>query len=160
MINFNDLDDIRSNGFVGFQEFGDLYDSWSILPDEKGVYLVLRLESVPVGFISKGAGGYFKGKDPNVSFEELKSNWVDGTKVVYIGKATSLKKRIRQYIKFGQGKNVGHWGGRLVWQIKDAKDLVLCWLETKEYDPRNIEANLIAMFKEQYGRRPFANLQD
>lgn len=57
-------------------------------------------------------GGFFKGKNPNVSIQELNSNWIDGEHIVYIGKATELCRRLRQYMSFGQGKNIGHWGGR------------------------------------------------
>ncbi|MGE5411757.1 MAG: GIY-YIG nuclease family protein, partial [Clostridiales bacterium] len=89
----------------------------------------------------------------------LESNWVENTKVVYIGKATSLKSRLRQYFSFGQGKNIGHYGGRLIWQLKYSKDLVVCW-ESLPTDPREHEAELIRQFATIYGRRPFANLQN
>lgn len=70
-------------------------------------------------FLSHGTGGFFKGKDPNVSITELETNWVENTCVVYIGKAgTTLQKRLNQYLKFGNGQNIGHWGGRYIWQIK------------------------------------------
>lgn len=86
----------------------ELFIDSSMLPDDKGVYLVLNFTNRPVEFLTIGPGGHFKGKDPNVSLKELKSNWVENTKVVYIGKATSLKKRLKQHFGFGQGKNIGH----------------------------------------------------
>ena len=56
-------------------------------------------------FLPVGTGGLFKGEDPNVSIAELQNNWVEGTPVVYIGKATSIKKRLSQYSAFClQGK--------------------------------------------------------
>ena len=47
------------------------------------------IDNKPGEFLAVGSGGHFKGKDPNISLADLKSNWVDNTKVVYIGKATS-----------------------------------------------------------------------
>ena len=76
-----------------------------------------------------------------------------------IGKATSLKKRISQYIKFGHGANVGHYGGRFIWQLADSKDLIVCW-KPSLINPRTEESALIQEFIGYYGERPFANLQD
>ena len=110
-------------------------------------------------FLQIGSGGHFKGKDPNVSIEELRANWVDDTCVLYIGKATSLKKRLSQYMSFGRGSNVGHWGGRLIWQLADVDEMLVCWKETSDV-PRKVEEGMIADFKLKYGQWPFANLQD
>jgi hypothetical protein len=113
-----------------------------------------------------GTGGHFKGKDPNVPLYELKDNWVDNAIVVYIGKAgnevssATLQSRLRQYFWFGQGKNIGHWGGRLIWQLKNSTDLVVCWKALPNSDPRTVEADLIRQFITKYSKRPFANLAD
>ncbi len=92
--------------------------------------------------------------------EVLKSKWVDNTKVVYIGKATSLKSRLKQYFSFGQGKNIGHYGGRFIWQVKYSKDLIVCWKSLPTDERREFEANLIKLFVSVFGKRPFANLAD
>ena len=110
-------------------------------------------------FLSVSLGGRFKGKDPTVSSRELCENWVTGTPVVYIGKATSLRARLRQYRDFGNGKPVGHWGGRYIWQLADAAELLVAWKPTAG-EPRTIEAEMIAAFVQQFGKRPFANLKD
>lgn len=156
---FDNLDELKKAGFTGFKKISELFNDNSMLPGMSGVYLVLNLDNKPGEFLTVGSGGHFKGKDPNVSIEMLKSNWVENTKVVYIGKATSLKSRLKQFFGFGQGKNIGHYGGRLIWQLKYAKELVVCW-KTLSTDPREFEANLIQQFVSKYGRRPFANLAD
>jgi len=144
----------------------ELFEDSSAISRIKGVYLVLYLETNPPAFLQTGSGGFFKGKDPNVSIEELKDNWVDDTIVVYIGKAgkdgsnATLQSRLRQYFGFGQGRNIGHWGGRLIWQLKNSKDLVVCWKELPNDDPGTIEAKLIQEFKSVFKKRPFANLKD
>ncbi|MFZ4799180.1 MAG: hypothetical protein ACOYMA_16890 [Bacteroidia bacterium] len=154
---FNDIDEIKKAGFIGFKKMSELFLDSSMLPDNNGVYLVLNVDKKPGEFLTIGSGGHFKGKDPNISLADLKSNWVDNTKVVYIGKATSLRSRLRQYFSFGQGKNIGHYGGRLIWQIKYSKDLVVCW-KSLTTDPREFEADLIQQFVKTFGCRPFANL--
>lgn len=156
-MNFNEIEEIKKAGFIRFKKMSELFIDSSMLPDTKGVYLVLNVDNKPGEFLTVGSGGHFKGRDPNISLAELKSNWVDNTKVVYIGKATSLKSRLRQYFGFGQGKNIGHYGGRLIWQIKYSKDLVVCW-KSITTDPREYEADLIQQFISIYGCRPFANL--
>lgn len=149
---------LKDAGFKGFIPVSQLRDGvLNMIPDVSGVYMVLRVSDEAPVFLEKGSGGYFKGKEPNVSVAELEANYVDGASVVYIGKATSLRKRIRAYIRFGQGKPVGHWGGRYIWQLADAPDLLFCWREV-DGDPDAVETELIRAFREAYGSRPFANL--
>jgi hypothetical protein len=166
-MNFRTIEDLKKEGFQGFAKIADLINDQHRIPAEKGVYLVLRLDGDKPAFSVKGSGGFFKGDDPNVSVSELESNWVNGTIVINIGQAggggskATLKSRIKQYLDFGQGKPVGHKGGRLIWQIKNYQDLLLCWKSTGNEDPRMVEKGLIQEFKAIYGkRRPFANLQD
>lgn len=149
---------MKDAGFKGFIPVSALRErGLKMIPDVPGVYMVLRVSEGAPEFLETGSGGHFKGKNPNVPVAELAANWVDGTPVVYIGKATSLRKRISQYLRFGQGKPVGHWGGRYIWQLADAPDLLFCWREV-DGDPDAVETELIRAFREAYGSRPFANL--
>ena len=91
---------------------------------------------------------------------------MENTDIVYIGKAggmtskVTLQSRLIQYLKFGMGKNIGHWGGRYIWQLANTDELVICWKPTDE-EPRKVETEMIAQFKaEHQGQRPFANLTD
>lgn len=157
---FQSISQIKEAGFYGFATVEELFCfGYSNIPDAGGVYMILRKSSLKPTFVPVGTGGYFKEKDPNVSIDILKTNWIDKTCVMYIGKATSLRKRISQYIRFGHGKNVGHFGGRLIWQLADCKDLIVCWKPSHE-NPRAEEYSLIQEFIGYYGERPFANLQD
>lgn len=166
---YRTIDDLKKAGFEGFCSVEKLRDDLSGIPAVAGVYMVVYQGNGMPEFLEVGTGGLKRKKDksgklkiinPNVPVSELKSNWVKDTCVVYIGKATTLSKRISQYLKFGNGKSIGHWGGRLIWQIKDSKDLQICW-KPVDADPREEEMRLIADFKRQYGgKRPFANLQD
>jgi len=161
---FRTLEEIRQQGFVGFTRISELMGDPSIIPDKPGVYMVLYNGTTTPTFINPGTGGFFKQKNPNVSLASLMKNWVNDTVVVYIGKAggngsnTTLSKRLRMYVRFGQGAPVGHYGGRLVWQIKNSGDLLICWKPQITEEPRNVEAGLIREFVDEYLVRPFANL--
>ena len=164
IMDFNKLEDIKTAGFKGFKNVKELWIDSSEIPDIKGVYLVLNSSTKLHEFILPGVGGFFKDKNPNISIEELETNWVESSNVIYIGKAGSLngeatlRKRIRQYLRFGQGKKVGHWGGRLIWQLSNHEELIFCWKEISNQDPREVEKELIGKYARQFGCRPFANL--
>lgn len=128
---------------------------------------MLRATTESPGFLEVGTGGFFKEQDPNVAVEELQEKWVDGSHVMYIGKAggkegkATLKSRLKQYLGFGAGKAVGHRGGRYIWQLSDSRSLVVCWKILHDEEPRDVEARMIQDFKREHnGQRPFANLQD
>lgn len=163
-MDFNNMHDLMEKGFTGFVSVKDLWVDRSVIPKLRGIYLVLNPDHKNTEFINPGTGGFFKGKDPNVAIEVLKENYVRDSLVVYIGKAGSLTgkatlhSRLGQYLKFGQGKNIGHWGGRFIWQLKNHADLIYCWKETQDTDPRNVEKQLLSDFIDQFGVRPFANL--
>lgn len=166
-MDFNSIYEIEKAGFHGFKKMGELFFNSSEIPKSKGVYLVLNPNYIyDAEYLQIGTGGYFKGKDPNVLIDELKSNWVKNSFVVYIGKAggetskATLNSRLKQYFGFGQGKNIGHWGGRLIWQLKNSSDLIVCWKPLFDDDPRTIENMLIKRFVSEYSKRPFANLVD
>ena len=162
-IDFSCIESIKKAGFTGFETIESLWKSNKSIPKEKGVYLVLRVGTHPCEYLDQGTGGFFKGKNPNIGLLELQSNWLEKPKAMYIGKAGSptggatLFSRLNQYLKFGQGKNIGHWGGRLIWQLKDASQLVVCWKAFPNDDPRAIEKALLQNFIIEYGKRPFAN---
>lgn len=157
-----------SLGFEGFISMGELMEgAKSVIPAQMGVYVVLRESNATPKFLAEGTGGFFKSKNPNVSIDELKANWVEDTSIVYIGKAGSigstanLRTRLGQYLRFGEGANVGHWGGRYIWQLEDSRDLLVCWKPLYSEDPRSVEQQMIIEFKALHsGRRPFANLND
>ena len=165
IINFNNLSEIKQAGFEGFKTKQELFTDASCIPKIKGVYIVIHPNCKP-SYLQIGTGGFFKRKNPNISIESLQKNWVDKANIIYIGKAganngnATLHSRLNQYLKFGQGKNIGHWGGRLIWQLKNSSALIVCWKKLPTEEPREVEAALIQSFIKQFGKRPFANLVD
>lgn len=156
-------------GFAGFVAVRRLMADMSVVPNVPGVYALLRESSSAPTFLEKGTGGFHKDKDPNVGIAKLESSWVEDSSIMYFGKTggagknATLRKRLGDYMKFGQGRSVGHKGGRFVWQLADAKDLLVCWkpLDVAVAEPREVERQLISDFKAEHGgRRPFANLRD
>lgn len=73
------------------------------------------------------------------------------------GKADQLKRRLTQFADFGAGKPVGHWGGRLIWQLPNVDALRVAWKETPGQVPVKVESELIAAFRQVHGKPPFAN---
>ena len=159
---------LQAHGFEGFKTMGELMDgAKASIPAQKGVYVVLRENETNPQFLAEGTGGFFKGKNPNVPLDELEDNWVEGTSILYIGKAggagssATLQKRLGQYLRFGQGANIGHWGGRYIWQLADSRDLVVCWKVLPDDEPRDVERQMISEIKAAHGgKRSFANLMD
>ena len=167
---FDSIEQIRNEGFIGFRTTGDLYECSNYVPDERGIYMVIYPYGSLPKFMVKGTGGYFKKKDPNMDLDYLINRWVKETPVLYIGQAggirkakwsdATLRKRITAYVKFGNGHDVGHYGGRLIWQIPNNAKLIVCWkpLPNKIADPRQVEKDIIGMFEDIYEKRPFANI--
>ena len=146
-------------GFQGFVTFAALRaDRFAGVPQAGGAYVVLReADSVPA-FLPANPGGRCKGKDPTLPPTKLQERWVAGAHVIYIGKANDLRRRLRQYSRFGAGQAVGHWGGRLIWQLAQADQLVVAWREVAAAQaPADLERDLLDAFCMQYGSLPFAN---
>jgi hypothetical protein len=133
---------------------------YSPIPPMPGAYVIYRPASASPAFVLPSPGGWFKGEDPTVPEARLRSEVVAGAQVVYIGKADVLRRRLAQFGRFGVGEPVGHRGGRLIWQLADADDLLVAWHEiTWDEAAHDYERRLLAAFAEMHnGRRPFANL--
>jgi antitoxin component HigA of HigAB toxin-antitoxin module len=150
-------------GFEGFLPLRSVLENLSLIPGKSGVYVVVWTSRSRTQFNPRSAAGRFKGRNPTHLVEMLKEKWVPGATVVYIGKAgpassRSLRKRIRELVRFGSGKPVAHWGGRALWQLEGIWDAQIAWKPTAG-DPRNVERQMIKEFVTQFGRLPYANFR-
>ncbi|MFD4439301.1 hypothetical protein ACFWPK_05925 [Nocardia sp. NPDC058519] len=148
------------DGFGRFVSFSGLPAAG--VPAEPGVYVVVRTATTTPVFLSASPAGWFKGKDPTLPLAELQAAWVPGEPVLYIGKAAAgqsrtrgLRKRLDEYRRHGAGHPVGHWGGRMIWQLADSAELLVGWQVVA--DARAAEKAMIADFVAMYRQRPFSN---
>jgi hypothetical protein len=146
---------LEALGFAGWSPWSEIAH-WNC-PAIGGVYVVHYACSARPEFLAESPAGWFKGRDPSVPIGALTDNWVDGVDVVYIGKANNLRRRLQQYARFGNGKPVGHWGGRLIWQLPKCQAMLVAWRETPDEVPREVEKRMINEFRKTHGKSPFAN---
>lgn len=162
---FDSVYALREAGFGGFAAISTLMSTeCAEVPTVPGVYVVLRPSAATPEFLEQSTGGHFKGKNPTVSINVLMDRWVEGAIALYIGKAgptesRTLRVRLWEYMRFGRGIPIGHSGGKLVWQLKQSGDLLVCWKPTLDDHPREVEKRLIQEFEEAHGKIPFANGQ-
>jgi hypothetical protein len=154
---------LQDDGFTGFRSFEQL--EISQIPQLPGIYAVLKPEGFERLFLEKSVGGHFKQRDPSLLQAALETEWIEDADVLYLGKAgpgstgnRGLRKRIQEFADFGRGRPVGHWGGRLLWQLAGSQSLIIAWKELSPADVNSAEAAYQAEFVRQYGRLPFANL--
>jgi hypothetical protein len=131
------------------------------VPDDAGVYVVMLENPTARRFLRRGTGGWYQGRDPDHSLDDVRASWVPNAKILYIGKAAGrrgLKQRLRQLVDFGHGRPVAHRGGRMLWQVADSGTLLVRWLALPANEARAVEQRLISEFTTAHGgRRPFAN---
>jgi len=158
------IEKFKQEGYQGFVKIESLMQNECLnVPNEKGIYLILK-NGIKKEFLTKSVGGHFKEKNPTVDKSVLENKWIEESDIIYIGQAgggssaATLKKRLKQYMRFGKGEPVGHWGGRYIWQIKEYRNLLVCWRATPNEDPRVIEKEMIETFESSYGGKPFANI--
>jgi hypothetical protein len=158
---------LEAEGFEGFFTVEQLYaEGCEGLPDEPGVYAMVRESLAPPEFLAHSVAPVYRGQDPTQPMEALKERWVPGAQVLYFGRAQGpgvrslLRQRVKRYLRFGHGRVVGHWGGRFVWQLRDHAVLRVAWKATDAKDALPAEARLQMLFREYYGALPFANLRE
>jgi hypothetical protein len=151
-----DTDINIARGFSPFQPLMWLGPTCAAVPDAPGVYAVALDVATTPGFLACSVGGHFKGQDPTVSVDLLREKWVGGAPVVYIGRAKSLRARLRLLVRYGSGEPVAHRGGRYLWQLVDHRSLRVAW--RVEAEPVRAEAELIDAFAAVHRALPFANL--
>jgi hypothetical protein len=152
---------LRHAGFTGWVPWSQCPEALTAIPSAAGgVYVIFRVAASSPSFLERSAAGSFEGVDPTVPLSSLEANWVSGASVVYIGKANHgrLRRRLEEFVRFGRGRPIGHRGGRLIWQLADAEDLLVTWrIMPLDAEPLREETRLRNLFRSAYGKPPFAN---
>ena len=159
----NELEELIANGFEGFVPVWKIRCDISAVPQINGVYVLFRTGKTSLRFLETGNGGYFRGRNPNVCVDILQSNIVPESNIMYIGKAkkttcSDLRKRVWAMLRFGTGHKSSHRGGRYVWQLEDAEQLLIAWKEI-DGDAEAYEKSILIAYKAKHGKYPFANLR-
>ena len=61
IMDFNNIDEIKEAGFIGFKKMSELFIDSSSIPKMKGIYLVLNPNYKKAEYLQIGTGGHFKG---------------------------------------------------------------------------------------------------
>ncbi|MET4622721.1 hypothetical protein ABIE18_004200 [Arthrobacter sp. 2762] len=154
---------LTAEGFTGFRALDEL-DVMRI-PQGPGVFALLCPAGFEPVFLNKSTAGTFKKKDPSLKREALEAEWVPDASLLYLGKASAgsqgnrgLRKQIQEFMDYGRGRPTVVWDARLIWQLRDALDLIIAWKELPPSDVNTAEADYHADFIATHGRLPFANL--
>lgn len=138
---------------------------------EEGIYKVYLPEDIPFQLNrATTAKEYIKGKkmlyDSDEEIAAFQRQWdliqsakEPDNRLVYIGQSVNLHRRLKEFAKYGVGEFENHKGGRLLWQLTDAKK---CRIEyTPCQNSVKVEKELIRENKSRhFGQRPIANRKD
>jgi hypothetical protein len=152
--------DLEDRGFRGFLAVSELRVHAAQIPATPGVYAYLRDSNHPPSFLERSPAGRFRGRDPTIGVDILESRWIEGCPVVYLGQTSNVRGRLFERARFAAGQPVRAWGGRALWQLEDSRDLIVAWrLVSDSRTARELEQSLLAAFRLQWQRPPFANLR-
>ena len=160
------VQDVLELGKVGDLMKGGLPNDSRL--DQCGVYCLAVPHGYVPRFIAPDEVRTIKNVIDPWDIDRLSAKWVVGTETVYIGLAgdrtpRSLRKRLNDLLEHAQGHTTErgpHKGGEIVWQLRDHHQFRLLAMPTDgPPTPRRVEGALLRMFKEEYGKLPFANRQ-
>lgn len=91
-----DRQDLEACGFAGWRTWDQLRaNDFRPVAGRPAVYVVYRASSAAPSCLESSRGGHFKGKDPSVAIETLRTSWVPGCSAIYIGKADVADRRLK-----------------------------------------------------------------
>ena len=137
--------------------------SWTEIPDLPGVYCVHLPGGVAPAFsASAGRARHAKPQCPDRLREKQGRILANGpTDILYIGKAgatrSTLRKRVRQLVRFGLGLTAKHRGGEWMWQIRNCAETQILMQTCPRDETERLESRLLARFRNEHGEWPLAN---
>lgn len=161
MIDFCKFSPSDPQGFEGFQKISEMVtDNCGRVPARPGIYIIFSPDRDMPQFCASFKE-FAADPVPARDITELETNWIKGTGIIYIGKATNLHNRLKAYMKWGKGKKsaLGHNGGRDIWQLQNVGEMLVAWHVEDKEEPKVVENKLLVAFREQFQKYPFANHQ-
>jgi hypothetical protein len=132
--------------FYGPIKWGEINWGERELPSKPGVYVVV---------VKQLGSDVYPGRLPR----DVRCRRVYGHRIVYVGKAKDLKKRLRQFYRHKYGNRGPHSGGqdvlRLAPKNRPASELRIYWAVARNFSAA--ESELIGVFISKTGQLPFAN---
>lgn len=149
---------ISENDSYTFQELNA--GALKYIPKCSGIYKVYMPKNFKIKFRIDSDAPY-KVYDVN----ELQEKWATICKypgyeenLLYIGRASNLQTRIKQFVRAGYGsKSYRHSGGKAIFQLENNKQLKIKIFECENYEDR--ETAEIDAYKKHRTVYPFANWQ-
>ncbi len=133
--------------------------SWTDLPKRSGVYIVSwPLEEQPSFRPNTGDAYYAVPADRyalQMKWERIHAHYP--TDILYIGKADSIKSRVRLLARFGAGRARSHHGGEWMWQIDGIGNALLTVQSCPPGMHHGFENWLLERFHHEHGDYPLAN---
>lgn len=155
---------LRAASFNGFVALTALKGRRDEGLNSSGVYVVLREWPTNTHLMEFDPGFRYKDGSPMRPLAELQPAWDLATPVLYIGKAgrldegASLKCRLSQFRRYGEGTAANHAGGRAIWQVPNAAEVLrICWIATPGLHPECVERQFLSQFKNDFDALPMAN---
>jgi len=133
--------------------------SWKDIPSCCGIYAVHLAEGEEPRFRATAGGA----KEAQVTeMKALTQRWKAinarrPTDILYIGKADSLRTRIRQLLRFGVGRGRNHRGGEEMWQIANVEGTRILAISCPLGKHVGFENALLDRYESEHGRWPLAN---
>lgn len=129
---------------------------WVDLPKEAGVYVVYT----PTPPIFQAQTALQARSLAEVTFLQNKWQATQPTDILYIGKASNIRQRVRALVRFGVGKAKNHRGGEWLWQVANIRQAKLLTQTCPTGQDEPFESYLLAQFKEAHGQLPLANRKE
>ena len=133
--------------------------TWQDLPASPGIYAVC-LPGWEAHSFAADAGRAQYAEPANSSLLRDKRDRIRAagpTDILYIGKASNLRKRVRQLARFGVGRASNHRGGEWIWQLEGIDEAQLRMWCCPRGRPEPLEHELLARFRADHGDWPLAN---
>ena len=157
------VDSVKWGDSVGINDEGVYIISTSMKPDENlGITPKPKFDEKALeNWIDKCPSLTIDGDRATIENlkEKLEKFWLPKENILYIGKTTSLAKRIRQFYRHALGDTKPHAGGHWLKTLANINDLYVYFISTNDNTSEWKESNLLEYFSTEVGEIPFANLE-